>query len=332
MNWAGLPTHIVCDRGTHNRGVLKQQLEQRGCRFRFAALEAPYQLGKIERGGGILKGMMKRVIASTTTVGEDELRMCLVECLETKNRQGTVNGFSPCQWVLGRNPRMFGWQDEVDDDFHNVLDPDPTSTFNRRGAMRESARLACAMEDSHRRVRAALLRRGGTPEEIYRPGDLIAFKRKQKTGGWIGPARVLATEGKNLWILHTGGIPVLVAGNRVRAANAEEHLENELLDKSRLSRKRPFLDPEAVQGQQPMWTMRGSTGGDQSGVDRSGGESPKRVRSSDEGAHSPARSSPLPSAAASPAAPARSGDLDELLHAEVEESGGPAMLEQLFLQ
>ena len=219
---------------------------------------------------------------------------------------------------------MFGWQDEVDDDFHNVLDPDPTSTFNRRGAMRESARLAWAMEDSHRRVRAALLRRGGTPEEVYRPGDLIAFKRKQKTGGWVGPARVLATEGS--------GIPILVAGNRVRAANAEEHLENELLDKSRLSRKRPFLDPEAVrqphrfddQGQQPYVDMRGPTDGDQSGADRSGGESPKRVRSSDEGASSPARSSRVPSAAASPAAPAKSDDLDELLDAEVEESGGPA--------
>ena len=201
----GRTAHAHCVRPRHPQPWRADATtEQRGCRFRFAALEAPYQLGKIERGGGILKGMMKRVIASTTTVGEDELRMCLVECLETKNRQGTVNGFSPCQWVLGRNPRMFGWQDEVDDDFHNVLDPDPTSTFNRRGAMRESARLAWAMEDSHRRVRAALLRRGGTPEEVYRPGDLIAFKRKQKTGGWVGPARVLATEGKNLWILHSG--------------------------------------------------------------------------------------------------------------------------------
>eukprot|EP00435_Cladocopium_sp_Y103_P055379 s404_g18.t1 len=230
---------------------------------------------------------------------------------------------------------MFGWQDEVDDDFHNVLDPDPMSTFNRRGAMRESARLAWAMEDSHRRVRAALLRRGGTEEEVYRPGDLIAFKRKQKTGGWIGPARVLATEGKNLWILHSG-IPILVASNRVRAANAEEHLENELLDKSRLSRKRPFMDPEAVRqphrlddpGQQPYLDMRGgSIGGGPSGADHSGGEgSSKRIKSGDEGDASPVRSSYTPSIAASSEAPARSQDIEELLDAEVEKSAGPLAL------
>ena len=175
MNWAGLP---MCG--------LRQGHSQPWCAygpagatrlsFLLCSTCSPLSVWQIERGGGILKGMMKRVIASTTAIGEDELRMCLVECLETKNRQGTVNGFSPCQRVLGRNPRMFGWQDEVDDDFHNVLDPDPTSTFNRRGAMRESARLAWAQEDSHRRVRAALLQRGGTQEEAYRPGDWIAFK------------------------------------------------------------------------------------------------------------------------------------------------------------
>ena len=101
------------------------------------------------------------------------------------------------------------------------------------------------MADSHRRVRSALLRKGGAAEETFRPGDMVAFMRKQKTGGWVGPARVLANDGKNVWLLHAG-IPILVASNRVRGANAEEHLEVELLNKHRLSRKRPFMDAEAV--------------------------------------------------------------------------------------
>ena len=142
-----------------------------------------------------------------------------------------------------------------------------------------------AHEDSHRRVRAAVLRKGGSLEEVFRPGDMVSFMRRQKTGGWIGQARVLACEGKNLWLLHAG-IPILVASNRVRGANAEEHLEVELLNKHRLSRKRPFLDPGAVEqdhrlraeGQVPYVDMR--EGGAVGGVPEPAGgdDSPKKAR------------------------------------------------------
>ena len=285
IGWAGQPRSILVDRGTHNRGIFMAEMEKRGCRFKLAALEAPYQLGKVERQGGVLKGMMKRVINAENVSGELEVQMVLAECLETKNRQGTVGGFSPSQWVIGKNPRSFAWQDEAEDDFLVISDQDPTSSFNRRAGFRESAKLAWAHEDSHRRVRAAILRKGGSPEEEFRPGDMVSFMRKQKTGGWIGPARVLACEGKNLWLLHAG-IPVLVANNRVRGANAEEHLEVELLNKHRLSRKRPFMDSEAVnqghrlgeEGQVPYIDMRSSGVGLGSPDSPGGDESPKKAR------------------------------------------------------
>ena len=66
--------------------------------------------------------------------------------------------------------------------------------------MREMSKLAWAYEDSHRRVRAAMLRKGGSPEDEFRPGDMVSFKRKQRTGGWVGPARVIAREDKNYWL------------------------------------------------------------------------------------------------------------------------------------
>ena len=285
IGWAGQPRFILVDRGTHNRGIFMQAMEQRGCRFKLAALEAPYQLGKVERQGGVLKGMLKRVINAENVSGELEIQMALAECLETKNRQGTVGGFSPSQWVIGKNPRSFAWQDEAEDDFQVISDRDPMSSFNRRAGFRESAKLAWAHEDSHRRVRAAVLRKGGSLEEVFRPGDMVSFMRRQKTGGWIGPARVLACEGKNLWLLHAG-IPILVASNRVRGANAEEHLEVELLNKHRLPRKRPFLDPGAVEqdhrlraeGQVPYVDMR--EGGVVGGVPEpvGGDDSPKKAR------------------------------------------------------
>ena len=203
------------DRGTHNRGVFMTELERKGCKFRLVALEAPHQLGKVERAGGVLKEMLKRVINAESVRGELEMQMTLCECLETKNRQGTIGGFSPSQWVIGRNPRRYGWPDdaEEEDSFIDIMDRDPASTFNRSAGFREAAKLAWAMADSHRRVRSALLRKGGAAEETFRPGDMVAFMRKQKTGGWVGPARVLANDGKNVWLLHAG-IPILVASNR----------------------------------------------------------------------------------------------------------------------
>ena len=220
------------------------ELEKRGCTFRLVATEAPHQLGRVERGGGILKGMMKRVIVGTNATGALEMELVLQECLQTKNRLASISGFSPAQWVLGKNVRTPGWGDEAEENEALVRDEDPGSVFNRRNAMREMSKLAWAYEDSHRRVRAAMLRKGGSPEDEFRPGDMVSFKRKQRTGGWVGPARVIAREDKNYWLLHSG-IPILIASNRIRGANAEEMLETELLQKSRL-RKRPFLEREAV--------------------------------------------------------------------------------------
>ena len=174
ISWAGFPNYILVDRGTHNRGVFMTELERKGCKFRLVALEAPHQLGKVERAGGVLKDMLKRVINAESVRGELEMQMTLCECLETKNRQGTIGGFSPSQWVIGRNPRRYGWPDdaEEEDSFIDITDRDPTSTFNRSAGFREAAKLAWAMADSHRRVRSALLRKGGAAEETFKPGDI----------------------------------------------------------------------------------------------------------------------------------------------------------------
>ena len=58
--WAGIPKFLVVDRGTHNRGAFQLELEKLGVTFREVATEAPYQLGRTERHGGILKNMLNR--------------------------------------------------------------------------------------------------------------------------------------------------------------------------------------------------------------------------------------------------------------------------------
>ena len=196
--WAGFPRVMKVDRGTHNRGVFSAELEKLGTEVKSVATEAPYQIGRAERAGGTLKRIMARIIQSTQATGQLEMQMALVQALDCKNRYGTHGGFSPAQWVLGKNTRPEGWTAE-DEKEAVVLDEDPTSTFNRRAAIREAARAAWAYEDSSNRVRKAMLRKGGPEQHRYQQGDLVSFMRRR--GGaakWYGPARVLATEGKNV--------------------------------------------------------------------------------------------------------------------------------------
>ena len=49
--WAGWPRLIRCDRGTHNRGIFGSILAKGGVMIRLAGLEAPEQIGRVERRG-----------------------------------------------------------------------------------------------------------------------------------------------------------------------------------------------------------------------------------------------------------------------------------------
>ena len=46
---------VRCDRGTHNRGVFGSTLAKNGVAIRPAGLEAPEQIGRVERRGAMLK-------------------------------------------------------------------------------------------------------------------------------------------------------------------------------------------------------------------------------------------------------------------------------------
>ena len=62
VSWAGYPKEIVCDRGLNNRGAFKKGLDANGVYLRNSGLEAPEQIGRGERHGGILKDNAKKLI------------------------------------------------------------------------------------------------------------------------------------------------------------------------------------------------------------------------------------------------------------------------------
>ena len=58
----GSPRIFTCDRGVHNQGRLKDLLRIHGVVLRFAGVEAPFQIGRTERQGGILKDVIKLAV------------------------------------------------------------------------------------------------------------------------------------------------------------------------------------------------------------------------------------------------------------------------------
>ena len=75
--WDGWRKLVRCDRGSHNRGVVASTLAKNGVAIRPAGLEAPEQIGRVERRGA----MHKHKHAS----GRESMHVNLSECLNAAN-------------------------------------------------------------------------------------------------------------------------------------------------------------------------------------------------------------------------------------------------------
>jgi len=71
----------------------------------YSPLEAPENLGRVERHGAIAKALFRKVSKETQPLGREPVESVLQEVLMVKNNASRVGGFSPSQWVLGKAPR-----------------------------------------------------------------------------------------------------------------------------------------------------------------------------------------------------------------------------------
>ena len=104
-SWAGLPAVLRCDRGLHNRGVLAQYCAAHRIEVSHAPLETLESIGRVERHGGVLKAMVRKVVSQTQAAGQTQLQAVLDECCLPKNTMLRHGGYSTLQWVLGKMAR-----------------------------------------------------------------------------------------------------------------------------------------------------------------------------------------------------------------------------------
>ena len=228
ISWAGTPKEIVLDPARTNLGdpmVIPAELE--GTQIRPIAAGAHWQLGKCETHGGWFNRVLERLLDEFSPTTKEQWLECVSHC-HIKNQQLQVHGYSPHQFVFGKNPHIP--QDLLSEPLQIV--PATASLTDealaKSQAMRVAARVALTKMQDDRALRVALLAR---PRKtvVFNPGDLVAYWRNQKWvqgqlhqgGQWYGTAVVLGQVGRNLVIVHRRQI-IRCAPEQVRHATNEE--------------------------------------------------------------------------------------------------------------
>ncbi|CAE7220198.1 RE1 [Symbiodinium sp. CCMP2592] len=161
-----------------------------------------WQIGVCEQAIQGVKTVMTKLVDDDDQVTPEE---ALAQAVHVFNARDHVRGFSPVQHAFGRSPditgRLLETSQQVPDEL--VLES-ATEEFERSARLRAEAEKAHAQWHMEQRITRALNSRA-KPVYDFRPGELIYFWRSQesgqsrtspgsKTGRFLGPARVLATE------------------------------------------------------------------------------------------------------------------------------------------
>ena len=212
--WAGPPEIITVDQ---ERGFLKEfvdGMEKLGTRVRFTAGQAHWQQGAVERQGQWFRAIWDKTIAHTVP-SEEELDYTMAMVCAAKNNLRRRHGYSPSQWLFGREPRT---GDGVLDEDRALLQREelqtPDQVWERKQKIRLAARESFLQSQAEASTRRAILGRSRVVQREYEPGDYVYIYRVDRIGGkarhrqnvgeWIGPGTVIGKEGISYWVSRGG--------------------------------------------------------------------------------------------------------------------------------
>ena len=172
--------------------------------------EAHWQMGKCERHGALLQGMLNKYQVEHPIVNEEDFDNALSQLVTAKNSLSRHRGYSPEILVLGKSrhvPACVSNDDEEAADWLDPLGTDPEMQWFRENLQkRETARKSFIAADHDQRLRRSYLRRSRPSRGVLHPGDHVMFWRDGKgnlPGQWHGPAKVIIQEDDNIiWISH----------------------------------------------------------------------------------------------------------------------------------
>ena len=149
LSWAGVPHEVVLDPSQPNLSQdLCQPCENEGSRVRHTAAEAHWQLGKVERHGGLFQTVLRKVLTEVGPTDAETWKECISQATWAKNSMINVAGISPCQFVFGRNPRIPG--NLLQDAFQMPLPQTPSFVSQRQSPSSGFAKLLVVPSSRHK--------------------------------------------------------------------------------------------------------------------------------------------------------------------------------------
>ena len=227
LNWAGPPNSVIMDSASEFVSqAFEEYLQSLNVQCTVVPPDAHWQMGRIERHGGVLQSMLSKYELEHDVTDYFQFQQALTHCTMAKNACSLRHGYSPETLVFGRGLRVPG--SIVGDDTlpaHAIATNDDSQgiRFRKVLAMRETARRAFHAADNDMAIRRAALRRDRPHRGAYEPGEwVMVWKSHLNKGSWIGPAKVIIQDGPTSVFCNNAGSVMRAAPEHIRPVSAVE--------------------------------------------------------------------------------------------------------------
>lgn len=257
LGWAGYPERgVITDRARYFLAEVAEDFDAHGCMFETSARASPWQIGQVERHGALWKTAFHKLVYSEQVSGLEEVQWATTATNQAKNAMSRKHGFSPSQWVIGRDirlPASLADEAEVSRIGAQAIADTPGTKFFRKQQIRMSARQSFAQSANDSALRRAELRQIRPSRGPFHVGTYVFYYDAQQTvqgpSCWRGIARVIGKEGNStIWISHRG-ILLAVSPEHLALAHSEEveqwmvvSKESELVDSTPPAGGTGFID------------------------------------------------------------------------------------------
>ena len=261
VQYFGAPCSLRLDpAGAFRANEVEMYCDKHSIYLDYVPAEAHWKFGICEQAVQGLKEVMTKLRMEQPDLSAEE---ALNTAVQVFNRREMVRGYSPVQHALGIAPDPTGrFVHSLEGRSREIVVGNPTGEFPKQIEQMKVAEQAHSEWNARERIKRALNSRSRNPKD-YRPGDLVYYWRKQmpkgmqssKSGGYLGPARVLITEtkretdgslraGSSVWVIR-GRRLLNCTPEQLRYATQREELLEHLTQKE--EDKAPWTVPRLVQ-------------------------------------------------------------------------------------
>ena len=196
----GVPMELVADEGRPwLGGKFEEWTSSLGLHHKVAPGEAHERIALVERRHQVLRKAVEIYMDDLQLTDPRGIKEALTYIVPQQNAVPSVSGFSPSQWVLGKQPRVPG---ELLGEGLSPVHINGNRTFEEELRRRTLAKTALAEADADSKLRRALTRKYKGQNEEFHVGEKVWFWRDAKSADlvkirWLGPAVVVLREEEN---------------------------------------------------------------------------------------------------------------------------------------